>query len=121
MDINKEGLAISNIQAAEKVLKGDNVTIHVDSTSRDHKKTVSLQLTLDDGTTLFLGLKPVAVEESSTILDVTISLLKRLTKCYTDYFNEDFDEVFRTFLSKITSAMTDRAATMKCFDRKRNF
>ncbi|GFO19535.1 hypothetical protein PoB_004604000 [Plakobranchus ocellatus] len=38
LDMNREGLVISNIQATEKILKSDSVTLHVDGTSRDHKK-----------------------------------------------------------------------------------
>ena len=75
--MNIGGLAISNFQVAEKVLDSDNVTLHSDGTSRDHKKVLSHQLTLDDGTTLYLGFTPVATEDSNTILDVTIAFTEK--------------------------------------------
>ncbi|GFO20613.1 hypothetical protein PoB_004711800 [Plakobranchus ocellatus] len=48
-----EGQVISNIQTVEAVLKSSNCTLHSDGTSRDHKKIVGTQLSLDNGDVFF--------------------------------------------------------------------
>ena len=122
INIMYEGLAISNYQVVENALSRNDVTLHSDGTSRDHKKIVNHQITLDNGETYFLGFIPVCSEDASTLLEVTINLLKRLTKCFcdlsTDLEFQDSDHIFKTVLSKITSTMTDRAAAMKLFASK---
>ena len=118
LNMNIEGLVISNFQVAERVLESNNVTLHLDGKSRDHKKVVCHQFTIDDGTTLYLDFTPVATEDSDTILDVTIALLKKVCKCYSDLTTENTDQIFLKFLRKISRTTSDRAATMKCFDSK---
>ena len=42
LNMNIEGLAIANFRVAERVLESNNVTLHLDGTSRDHKKVVNV-------------------------------------------------------------------------------
>ena len=48
-----EGFVLSNMQSAEAILSSTNVTLHSDGTSRDQKKVVGHQLTVDSGDHFF--------------------------------------------------------------------
>ena len=56
-------------------------------------------------------------EDAANLLDVIISLLEEMTDIYISTDVEK-DEICTVLLSKITSTMTDRTATMKSFDKK---
>lgn len=119
INIADEGHVIAKVQAAEQILASENVTLHTDGTSRSGNKIVGQQITLDNGTTLNLGLKTVATEDSETLLEITISILQELSDVYADEeTNKIKEEVFNALLSKITSCMSDRAAVMKLFGTK---
>ena len=118
VNIADEGHVLSKVQAAEQMLKADNLTLHTDGTSRGGKKIMGYQITLDNRTTLSLGFSTVAAEDAATVLDVTVDLLRETTDLYCEEKEEDKDHMFRTLLSKLTSVMTDRAAVMKSFDDK---
>ena len=62
------------MQTAEAVLNSSNCTFNSDDTSRDHKKIVGTQLSLDSGEVFYLGFEPVAKEDSNTLLDLSISV-----------------------------------------------
>ena len=118
VNIADEGHVLSKVQAAEQMLEVDNFTLHTDGTSRGGKKIMGYQITLDDGDSISLGFSTLATEDASTVLDVTVDLLKETTDLYCEGKEEDKDHTFRTLLSKLTSVMTDRAAVMKSFDEK---
>ena len=50
-----EGQVLSQMQTAEVVLNSSNCTFNSDDTSRDHKKIVGTQLSLDSGEVFYLG------------------------------------------------------------------
>ncbi|GFS13743.1 hypothetical protein ElyMa_003144500 [Elysia marginata] len=113
-----EAKVISNIQTAEEILSSSNATIHSDGTSRDQKKIVGHQVSLDTGTTLFMGFTPVASEDGKTLLDITSRLFQTLAQTYGDFKDISQEDVLKQLLSKVTSTMIDRAANMKNFDSK---
>ncbi|GFO35753.1 hypothetical protein PoB_006225800 [Plakobranchus ocellatus] len=65
---------------AEK-LKQSKFVLHLDGTSRDKKKIVGHQVTLDNRDTS-LGYTDVATEDADTLLDVNISILRELGEIY---------------------------------------
>ena len=119
VNIADEGLVLAHCQAAEKMLHATNITLHCDGTSRGGKKIVEEQVTPDCGTTLTLGLATVACEDSSTLLEVTISLLEEICDTYaTSKPDAEGSALLKQLLSKLCSTMTDRAAVMKCFGKR---
>lgn len=116
LNICDEGQVLSTIQVAEKVLESNNATLHTDATSRDHKKFVSQQITLNSGETLSLGFYIVPTEDAATLLDLTVAELGQLSELYSEYRTEDQEDIFRQILQKVTSLMSDRAAVMKKFN-----
>ena len=106
LNIVDEGLVISNLQVAEKINESKHVTLHSDGTSRDHKKVVGHQVTLDSGETLYLGFTQVASEDAKTLLELTLQIVHRLART-TKVFNRDnTEDAVKNILSKITSCMT---------------
>lgn len=73
------------------MLEVDNFTFHTDGTSRGGKKVMGYQITLDTGATLSLGFSSLAAEDASTVLDVTVDLLRETTDLYCDHKDEDKD------------------------------
>ena len=83
------------------------------------KKIVGEQVTLDCGTTLTLGFVTAACEDSTTLLEVTISLFEEICDTYaTSKPDAEGCALLRQLLSKLCSTMTDRVAVMKCFGKK---
>ena len=107
---------LAKTQATEKILSVSDCTMHTDGTSRDSRKIVGQQITLDTGETLSLGFTPVASEDAATLLEMTIHQLQEMGDLYCDATDDDKEQVFKALLKKITSFMTDRAAVMKQFD-----
>ena len=118
INIVDEAHVVAKIQTAEKLLQSENFTLHTDGTSRGGKKIVGHQVTLDSGEQLSLGMVTVACEDAATLLDVTVSLLQEVKDLYCGWkgATEEGEEVFRELMARLTSVMTDRAATMKKFD-----
>ena len=100
------------------MLDSEKVTVHLDGTSRDHQKVVNHQITLDDGTNLYLGLTLVASEDANTLLDVRINLFRKISQCHSGFSNQDTSSTLKNLLRKIKPTMTDTASAMKSFDRK---
>lgn len=88
----------------------------MDGTSRDMRKIVGQQITLDTGETLSLGFTPVASEDAATLLEMTVHQLQEMGDLYCDATDDNKEQVFKALLQKLTSFMTDRAAVMKKFD-----
>ena len=80
----------------------------------DHKKMVGHQLTVGSVKS-YLGFTPVATEDSDTLLDIAINCFRKLSFNY-DSFTDSRSEETYNWLCKITSTMSDRAATVKCFN-----
>ena len=70
-------------------------------------------MTFDSGDHFFLGYTPVASEDSDTLVEVTLNVFKTMVESYIDLSNVPADVLLKEILSKVTSTMTDRAATMK--------
>lgn len=79
-----EGHVVSKVQAAEAVLESERFTLHTDRTYHD-------QITLDNGVamTMSLGFRQVAVQDSSTLLEITIELLEELGDIYREAHEEN--------------------------------
>ncbi|GFS25408.1 hypothetical protein ElyMa_001686900 [Elysia marginata] len=113
--IVEEARALAKLHVAECLKESSNATLHSDGTSRQKKKFVGQQLTLDDGRLLSVGFKEVATEDAQTLLETTADMLEELSELY----NEEKDNLFLQFISKITSTMSDRAqSVMKSFSQK---
>ena len=111
-----EGHVSSKMQAAEAILENESFTLHTDGTSRDHNKIVGQQITLDNGVTMSLGFRQVAVEDSATFLEITIELLGDI---YCEAHEESKKkDIFRMLLKKMNALMSNRASLMKCFNDK---
>ena len=111
-----EGHVLSSIQTTGKLLQAGNATLHTDGTSRDTKKYIGQQLTLDSGETISLGYQTVASEDASTLLEMTVAQLDQLSEMYSEYSESHRETIFKQLLRKITSLMSDRAAVMKRFN-----
>ncbi|GFS27350.1 nucleoprotein TPR-like [Elysia marginata] len=112
-DITDEAHVLSKLLMAEK-LQQSKFILHLDGTSRDKRKIVGHQVTLENGDTLSLGYVDVATEDAATLLDVTISILRELGEIYAP---AEQDLVFRDILRKLKGTMTDRASVMKKFSK----
>ena len=82
------------------------------------EKIVGKQVSLDDGSKLYLRFVPVATEDASTLLDVTLHMFKRLPESYSVISQSDSEVILKNLLCKINSTMTDRASVMKLFGKK---
>ena len=61
----------------------------------------------------------VATEDAATLLDVAVHLLEEIQQVYCfEKSEEEKSLIFSSLLSKLTITMTDRAAVMKCYDKK---
>ena len=120
INICVEGHALTKMQVAEKLLQANNFTLHTDGTSRGGKKIVGHQVSLDSGESLSLGFSTVASEDAATMLEITIGLLQDITDLYCEGEETEAEgrDVFHQLLARLTSVMTDRITTMKCFDAK---
>ena len=82
------------------MLAAENFTLHTDGTSRNGKKIVGHQISLDSGETLSLGFTTVATEDSSTLLDVTVQLLQEIKDIYGADKSEEERSDFPVFAVK---------------------
>lgn len=73
----------SKLQVAEKLFE-HQWDLHTDGTSRDHKKIIGKQVTLDTGAILSTGFTPVAVEDRATLLDNVIVMIQELSDLHDD-------------------------------------
>ena len=107
INIADEGQVLAKIQATEAILSASNCTIHTDGTSRDTKKIVGQQITLNTGETLSLGFTPVASEDATTLLEMTTSQLQEMGDLYCDAMDDDKEQIFKELLKK-TYQLHDR-------------
>ena len=89
--------------------------LHTDGTSKNTKKYVGFQVTLEDKKMLSLGFDPVARENVQTVLDLTVNKLSELALLYSP---DDSAHQLKNMLRNMVGIMTDRANTMKAFDRQ---
>ena len=105
---------VANLHIAEE-LSQQHFDLHIDGTSKNTKKYVGMQVTLEDKTTLSLGFDPVAHETAQTLLDLALSKLLELAQLHSP---EDAEQQLRNMLSNLVGVMSDRAATMKAFSKR---
>ena len=108
---------LSKYQVAESMVTSEKWDLHGDGTSRDHKKIVGQQITLDSGKTLSTGFSQVAVEDSTTLLDNAIAMMEELSSIY-DETNQE--QVFKDILGKMFAVMSDRSSVNKKMNDKLN-
>ncbi|RUS74049.1 hypothetical protein EGW08_018198 [Elysia chlorotica] len=116
--IIEESNAMAKLHISECLRDNTNVTLHTDGTSRQKKKYVGQQLTLDDGRVISLGFRVVATEDAETLIDSTVEFLEELTDIYDDITDAERDRLFLEYLQAINSTMSDRASVMKSFCQK---
>ena len=108
---------LGKYQLAEELVETDRWDLHGDGTSRDSKKIIGQQVTLDNGKSLSAGFSPVAVEDSSTLLENVISMMDEL--CYV-YDEENREAVYKMMIDKMFSTMSDRSSVNKKFNEDLN-
>ena len=108
---------LSKLQVKEGISESSGWTLHGDGTSRDGKKIVGQQVTLDSGETLSGGFSNVAVEDSTTLLDNVISMLEELSWLADE---DKIDEIHKEMLGKMFAVMSDRSSVNKSFNIKLN-
>ena len=105
---------LAKMQVAETVLVA-NFDLHVDGTSRDHKKYVGQQVTTSAGS-LACGFTPVAVENAATLVETMLNLLQP-SEVYSD---EEREQNFLRILGNLSGVMSDRASVMKKYKEELN-
>ena len=108
---------LGKYQLAEELVETDRWDLHGDGTSRDSKKIVGQQVTLDNGKSLSAGFSPVAVEDSSTLLENVISMMDELSYVYDE---ENREAVYKIMIDKMFSTMSDRSSVNKKFNEDLN-
>jgi len=81
--------------------------------SKDSKKVVGQQITLNTGEILSLGFTPAASDDDVTLLKMTIHQLQEMEDLNWDATDDVKEQVFKALLKKLTSFIMDRAAVMK--------
>ena len=109
-----QGHILAKHQIAEALLETSYSDLHSDGTTRDHRKYVGHQVTIDSGKSLSCGFIPVCQENTATLVDIAYGLLQELADVYDA---EKVDEVFKGMLKNLSGLMSDRASVMKSFDK----
>ena len=110
-----QGHVIEKAHVAETLLQCDHWDLHSDGTSRSGKKYVGQQITVK-GNSLSTGFTPVATEDTSTLVDISVQLLEELSDIFPA---EKAQQNFIQMLQSLSGTMTDRASVMKSFRRER--
>ena len=108
-----QGHFLAKYHIGERLLNSSAWDLHSDGTSKDRKKSVGHQATLDCGETLSLGFTSVASEDTSTLVDVAVSTLKEIS----DIYDCNSESAFKDIMSHLVGLMSDRASVMKSFDK----
>ena len=111
------GHALAKNQVGEALVHSKGYDLHSDGTDRDHNKVVGHQVTTKEQGTLGIGFVGVQTENTDTLLDVAVNLLKELAYVYDE---EEIEKSYKAMLSNMTGVMSDRASVMKSFGRKLN-
>ena len=108
---------LGKYQLAEELVESDRWDLHGDGTSRDTKKIIGQQVTLDNGKSLPAGFSPVAVEDISTLLENVISMMDELSYVYDEANRE---AIYKTMIDKMFATMSDRSSVNKKFNEDLN-
>ena len=104
---------LSKFQVAEGMINTERWDHHRDGTSRDGKKIIGQQVTLNTGQTLSGGFSSVAVEDRTIILDNVIAMMDELSDIISD---ENKEETFKCMIQKMFAVMSDRSSVNKSFN-----
>lgn len=115
-----EAHVLAKFQISEKIADCKTFVLHLDGTSRDHKKILGHQMTFDSGQNLTVGFMPIAVEDSETLLEAAIGILQERAELTEDVSTEGTEDNFKNLLSKLCTTMSDRASVNKKFNRLLN-
>ena len=110
------GHVLTKMHVSEALLEADDWDMHLDGTSRAGKKYVGHQMNVD-GYMLSAGFSPASVENTTSLVDMSYTVLQELSEIFSDD-HVQVQENFVTMLSKVCATMTDRASTMKSFSRQ---
>ena len=105
---------LSIIHVASKLEGCGAYDLHSDGTTKDHRKYVGHQVTLDSGESMSLGFTMVATEDSQTLLAIACNLFQELA----DIYENNAEQHYKTMLANMVGLMSDRASVMKSFDRQ---
>ena len=111
-----QGHFLAKFQIAEAMVEEEHFDLHIDGTTRDHRKYVGQQITSSSGS-LCCGFDEVAAEDSKTLVDITIGLLQEVTEVFDE---DEKDQHFRTALQHLSGLMSDRASVNKAMKRDVN-
>ena len=109
-----QGHVLSKIHVASKLEGCGAYDLHSDGTTKDHRKYVGHQVTLDSGESMSLGFTMVSTEDTQTLLSIACNLFQELA----DIYENDADDHYKTMLANMVGLMSDRASVMKSFDRQ---
>ena len=94
-------------------MQSERWDLHGDGTSRDGKKIVGQQVTLDSGQTLSGGFNSVAVEDGVTLLDNVIAMMEELSDLYG---GEEKEAIYKEMMKKMFAVMSYRSSVNKLFN-----
>ena len=109
-----QGHFLAKYHLADSVSQSDRFDYHLDGTSKDHRKYVGSQLTLNTGETMSAGYSTVFREDTETLLEQAVDLFKEVGNVYDE---NEAKEQYKNILFKLSGIMSDRASVMKSFDK----
>jgi hypothetical protein len=110
------GQIIGKAHITETLLEADHWDLHTDGTSDSGKKYVSQQVTVD-GQSLSTGYVPVATEDTTTLVDISMKLLEELSLLHGE---KESHETFLQMLHQLSGLMSDRCNCLDVCLSKRN-
>ncbi|KAK7103600.1 uncharacterized protein [Littorina saxatilis] len=105
---------LTKMHVADVLTTQEHYDLHVDGTSRSGNKYISQSVNTPDGT-YSLGYTPVAREDTTTLVEVSMQVLEELSDLYA---YEETQQNFVRMLSGLSSIMSDRAAVMKSYAKQ---
>ena len=110
-----QGHVLAKIQVTEAVASNTS-DIHSDGTTCDKRKYIGYQVTPSEGP-LSCGFTTVALENSSTLVNPTLTMLQELSEVFCP---EEKEHYFRQILQNLSGVTTDIAAVMKKYKKDPN-
>ena len=107
---------LSKLQVADRLKNCNSWDLHGNCTTRDHRIYLGHQFNID-GNLFSGGFSGLAVEDSSSLLDNAIAIMQELADI--DEQNNK-EELYKTFLTKMCATMSDRSSVEKLFHKKLN-
>ena len=112
--ISDQAHVMSKAHVAQVLLQEDFHDLHVDGTSRGGQKYIAQAVTTTTGTHS-LGFTSLAMEDTTTLVEVTLQMLEELSGLHTQH---EAQQNFLDTLSRLSAVMTDRASVMKSFTQR---